>query len=139
MEREKEKMIEEMFDDLNMAFIKKLTRVGVDKKEVSKELVKMGYRKIPDGAVVLTKEELETTDKIPENIKGFYKWFIEIEKEQTHKETAMEFATNFENYLSDINTDYCTDDTVPEALYTSADIDKVIDRTLKDFGVVVDE
>lgn len=45
---------------------------------------------IPDGAVVLTREEMETTDKIPQKIKGFYKWFIEIEKEQSRKETVRE-------------------------------------------------
>lgn len=55
------------------------------------------------------------------------------------RETAREFATNFENNLCDVNTDYCTDDTVPEALFTSAEIDTVMDRTLKDFGVEVEE
>ena len=50
---------------------------------------------IPEGAVVLTREELETTDKIPQKIKEFCKWFIEIEKEIACKEAA----TKIRNYI----------------------------------------
>ena len=143
---DREKIIKEMETILEQEQIKiantveefaKLQKVGITRCN-AEALYNANCQVIPEGAIVLTREEMETTDKIPQKIKEFYKWFIEIEKEQVRKETLMKFATNFENYLCDVNTDYCTDDTVPEALYTSIDIDKVMGRTLKDFGVEVE-
>lgn len=137
---EKEKMIEEMAKDIHNAkkasdyhcyedeytdckkckFLKYAENKMCQDAYEACWLIEDGYRKVPEGAVVLTKEELETHDK------------------EVSKKTAEEFATNFENNLCDVNTDYCTDDTVPEALFTSAEIDTVMDRTLKDFGVEVE-
>lgn len=89
---EREKIIEEMAKKVCIACgkCKELKGDCYLARNIASVMIDDGYRKIPDGAVVLTKEEMETTDKIPQKIKDFYKWFIEIEKEQVRKETARE-------------------------------------------------
>lgn len=90
---EREKMVEEIE---NILF-------EYDCHEVSAPWVHIKYAHdiidaiIPEGAVVLTREELETTDKIPQKIKDFYKWFIEIEREQASKEKAAEILNKIAN------------------------------------------
>lgn len=93
---------------------------------------------IPEDTFILTKEELVKTMEsgyVYDTTRGNKVNVIEMAREIERKEAVKEFAKNFENYLCDVNNDYCTDDTVPEALYTSAEINNVIDKTLKDFGV----
>ena len=83
---------------------------------------------IPDGAVVLTREELETTDKIPQKIKEFYKWFIEIEKEQTSKETAREIFKRL------CNVEYSIYD---DAYGYAGALVKEFEQIFKEYGVEV--
>lgn len=97
------------------------------------------YRKVPEGAMVLTKEEYERLASYvsEERAREIFHEETEKLKEKISKETAMKFATNLENYLSDIDNDFQTDDAFPEPLYLMREIDKAIDKTLKDFGVEV--
>lgn len=93
---DREKIIKEMEAILEQEQIKiantveefaKLQKVGITRCN-AEALYNANCQVIPEGAVVLTREEMETTDKIPQKIKDFYKWFIEIEKEQACKEYA---------------------------------------------------
>lgn len=96
---DKEKIIEEMVSDMgewaienNMCWDSKYA------ESLARVLIDKGHCKPPVGAVVLTREKLETTDKIPQKIKEFYKWFIEIEREIACKETAKKIFSAIEEY-----------------------------------------
>lgn len=88
---------------------------------------------IPEGTVVLTREELETTDKIPQKIKDFYKWFIEIEREQASKEKAREILTKAEKKARFVDGGHYSKDRYELDL---ADLKTIIK---KDFGIEVEE
>lgn len=145
---EKEKMIKEMAHKLSGGNCGNCINCEEEDCEYyynACKLVDEGYRKVPEGAVVLTREEYDrfeeirkdTIQKKEEYIKGLIE--LKEEKENVRKETVMGFTTNFENNLYTINPDFQTDDAFPEALYLMREIDDAIDKTLKDFGVEVEE
>ena len=84
--------------------------------DVAKAVVEEGYRKIPEGAVVLTREENE-------------KWldFLELNIKKARKETAREFVKALKKKLYTNN--YC------QEIVTEEHIDEIA----KQFGVEVEE
>lgn len=89
---EREKQIIEMAGDMSFAS----TKVDLyldDRKEIAKVLYLLGYRKVDDGAVVLTQEELE--DMVKAKIKCMFDMAV-----IARKKTAKEFIFKVESYLA---------------------------------------
>ena len=89
----KDKIIKEMAKSIDTIYVVRTTEIGEDwLNEILKErkiacaykLYNAGYRKIPEGAVVLTREELWERDEI---LKRFETQIAEV---KARKETARE-------------------------------------------------
>lgn len=114
------KMIEEMAKD-----IVRMAGLGVFEK--AEYLINLGYRKIPEGSVVLSKEEIE----------NWLKW-VRQNIEKTRKETAKAFAQKLKFNL--LNNSVIDDDCTLEDLEFGGDeIQEALNDTLKQFGVEVEE
>ena len=97
---DKQKQIDEMAKDMGIAFqISSTTRFT----EISEVLVDAGYRKIPDGAVVLTRDENEK----------LLEW-LELNMSKARKETAEKFAERLKSKLFDYGN-----------IFTKNDIDEI--------------
>lgn len=86
-----DKQIEEIRNDLSNAWHSDII-IGDKFKDVAEKLTRLGYRKIPEGAVVLTPAERDEEMRlIREDV---------IERmEATRKETAEKFAKRFKAHL----------------------------------------
>ena len=94
------------------------------RKKYANELIKQGYRKLPEGSVVLSKNEYEEL-----NITG--KYFNDA-LNQARKETAKEIIRDIKYTVEDRNGA-----TLEEDLSVDATILKeVLDEIAKQFGVV---
>ena len=64
----------------------------------AKRAVEQGYRKIPEGAVVLTKEECDNKVILNED---HFERALNYEREKARKETAKEFAEKLKDRMND--------------------------------------
>lgn len=92
MESNKDQLIQEMASDMNYATVKHDLWPD-DAKEIARVLVILGYCKIPEGSVVLSKEEYEKYKKQDLFMKDYtIVEVLEKECDKTRKDTAKEFA-----------------------------------------------
>lgn len=117
---DKEKQIEEMARDMDYGCVKR-DLYPDDAKEIAKALYLLGYRKIHDGAVVLTREEYERQQKDNEDFDKFARSisdirmqngnkiatfkdlqdYIELQVKQGSKETARKLLKKIRSYTLD--------------------------------------
>ena len=142
-------MIEEMAEELSHDIFEDENETIM---ELSRHLVAKGYRKIPEGSVVLTSEQysnyliLQTNEEWLKNKvtelqtdnKRLYKNIGKF-KESVRKETAEKFAEKVQDYLND---KVCEEfgDYACDVTYFTIDVDKVISDVFEiaeQFGVEV--
>lgn len=115
-----DKQIEEMARDMDYGCVKR-DLYPDDAKEIAKALYLLGYRKIHDGAVVLTREEYERQQKDNEDFDKFARSisdirmqngnkiatfkdlqdYIELQVKQGSKETARKLLKKIRSYTLD--------------------------------------
>lgn len=79
-----DKQIEEMARDMDYGCVKR-DLYPDDAKEIAKALYLLGYRKIPENAVVLTREEYERQQKNNEDFDKFARSIIDIRMQNGNK------------------------------------------------------
>lgn len=103
--------IKEMASDIDYACTKK-DLYPSDTKEIAKALYLLGYRKIPEDSVVLTKKEYETLmdikalqTQVEESLSNISNEDIANIEQQARKETAKEILKGLISNISEIKYD----------------------------------
>lgn len=133
-----DKQIEEMRNDLSNAWHSDII-IGDKFKDVAEKFTKLGYRKIPEGAVVLTSEEYEkiydqAEATVLSNIADggtSCHWCMNKHEEIGYKQGSKETAEKFAERLK---ADVSEDDELHEALnyYLKRDYFEYIDERCKE-------
>lgn len=119
----KDKIIEEMARDMDYGCIKR-DLYPDDAKEIAKALYLLGYRKIPEGGVVLTRKEYERLCDLAYFGNG---------EETVRKETAEKFAEKVSQAIVDNTYPYFDKDGKPVNIWKAVlGFDK-IDEICKEF------
>lgn len=134
---EKDKMIQKLANDIAFIFVERMTSDGIRYETIAEMLIDMDYRKVPEGSVVLTKEDLQkyAKDCLIGEVAGYdilqmafaraNRW-----REEARKQTAKEYHDKFAEVIRE--RDYVKG-------YAEIGMNEENDEILKSFGVKVEE
>ena len=100
---DRDRIIEEMVSDMGeWAIENNMCWNSKHAESLSNVLIDKGYRRPPAGAVVLTREELETTEKFHRRLKTFISGLLKLKKSYPAKKRRGRYYFRYTNFAKSV-------------------------------------